>query len=119
MDLAVSVVIFLRCWLTRENSGLEVVAINDTSDPKTNSHLLRYDSMLGRLDADIQAAEDSLIVNGKTIKCTSDRNPQQFAPWGAWDIDLVIESTGVFCERRRGFSPHRSRSEEGADYRSW
>lgn len=95
---------FLRCWLTRENSGLEIVAINDTSDPKTNSHLLKYDSMLGRLDADIQAGEDSLIVNGKTIKCYSDRNPNNL-PWGAWDIDLVIESTGVFVSEE-GASRH-------------
>lgn len=86
---------FLRCWLTRNDSQLDIVAINDTSDPQTNSHLLKYDSMLGRLDADIQAGEDSLIVNGKTIKCCSDRNPNNL-PWKAWDIDLVIESTGVF-----------------------
>jgi glyceraldehyde-3-phosphate dehydrogenase (NAD(P)) len=86
---------FLRCWLTRENSQLEIVAINDTSDPQTNSHLLRYDSMLGRLDADIQAGEDTITVNGKTIKCYSDRNPNNL-PWGAWDVDLVIEATGVF-----------------------
>ncbi|WP_035985041.1 type I glyceraldehyde-3-phosphate dehydrogenase [Leptolyngbya sp. KIOST-1] len=95
---------FLRCWLTRENSQLEVVAINDTSDPKTNSHLLKYDSMLGRLDADISAGEDTLIVNGKTIKCYSDRNPNNL-PWGAWDIDLVIESTGVFVSEE-GASRH-------------
>lgn len=86
---------FLRCWLTRENSQLDIVAVNDTSDPKTNSHLLKYDSMLGRLDADIQPGEDSLIVNGKTIKCYSDRNPNNL-PWKAWEVDLVIESTGVF-----------------------
>lgn len=95
---------FLRCWLTRENSGLEIVAINDTSDPKTNSHLLKYDSMLGRLDADIRAEGDSLVVNGKTIKCTSDRNPNNL-PWGAWDIDLVVESTGVFVSEE-GASRH-------------
>ncbi|MGB3308105.1 MAG: type I glyceraldehyde-3-phosphate dehydrogenase [Nodosilinea sp.] len=95
---------FLRCWLTRENSQLEVVAINDTSDPKTNSHLLKYDSMLGRLDADISAGEDTLIVNGKTIKCCSDRNPNNL-PWDAWDIDLVIESTGVFVSEE-GASRH-------------
>ncbi|MEC4806547.1 MAG: type I glyceraldehyde-3-phosphate dehydrogenase [Jaaginema sp. PMC 1079.18] len=86
---------FLRCWLGRENSQLEVVGINDTSDPRTNAHLLRYDSMLGILDADIKADDNSLIVNGKTIKCVSDRNPLNL-PWDAWDIDLVIESTGVF-----------------------
>lgn len=86
---------FLRCWLGRENSGLELVGINDTSDPKTNAHLLKYDSMLGRLDADIQADENSLIVNGKTIKCVSDRNPLNL-PWADWGVDLIIESTGVF-----------------------
>lgn len=86
---------FLRCWLGRENSGLQVVGINDTSDPHTNAHLLRYDSMLGRLDADIQADENSITVNGNTIKCVSDRNPLNL-PWKDWGIDLIIESTGVF-----------------------
>ena len=86
---------FLRCWLTRENSGLDVVAINDTSDPRTNAHLLTYDSMLGKLDDDITADDNSIIVNGKSIKCVSDRNPLNL-PWKAWDIDLIIESTGVF-----------------------
>ncbi len=95
---------FLRCWLTRENSQLDVVAINDTSDPKTNSHLLKYDSMLGRLDEDIQATDDSLIINGKTIKCYSDRNPNNL-PWKAWEVDLVIESTGVFVSEE-GASRH-------------
>ncbi len=86
---------FMRCWLKRETSGIEVVAVNDTSDPKTNAHLLRYDSMLGKFDADISADDSSITVNGKTIKCVSDRNPLNL-PWKAWDIDLIIESTGVF-----------------------
>jgi glyceraldehyde-3-phosphate dehydrogenase (NAD(P)) len=89
---------FLRCWVGRENSNLEVVGINDTSDPHTNAHLLRYDSMLGILDADISADTNSLTVNGKTIKCVSDRNPLNL-PWKEWDIDLIIESTGVFCDK--------------------
>lgn len=95
---------FLRCWLTRENSQLEIVGINDTSDPNTNAHLLKYDSMLGKLDADIQADENSLIVNGKTIKCVSDRNPLNL-PWSDWNIDLIIESTGVFVTEE-GASKH-------------
>ena len=86
---------FLRCWLGRGNSQLELVGINDTSDPKTNAHLLKYDSMLGRLDADIKTDENSLTINGKTIKCVSDRNPLNL-PWTEWGIDLIIESTGVF-----------------------
>lgn len=81
-----------------------MVAINDTSDPKTNSHLLKYDSMLGRLDADISYTDDTLVVNGKTIKCYSDRNPNNL-PWAAWEIDLIIESTGVFVSAE-GASRH-------------
>jgi len=95
---------FLRCWLTRDNSQLDIVAINDTSDPKTNSHLLKYDSMLGRLDAEISADDNTLTVNGKTIKCYSDRNPNNL-PWAAWDVDLVIEATGVFVSEE-GASRH-------------
>ncbi|MDJ0509126.1 MAG: type I glyceraldehyde-3-phosphate dehydrogenase [Crocosphaera sp.] len=95
---------FLRCWLGRENSQLEVVGINDTSDPRTNAHLLRYDSMLGKLDADIEADDNSLTVNGNTIKCVSDRNPLNL-PWTEWGIDLIIESTGVFVTEE-GASKH-------------
>lgn len=97
---------FMRCWLTRgDDTQLDVVAINDTSDPRTNAHLLRYDSMLGRLDGvDISADDNSLYVNGKTIKCTSDRNPNNL-PWKDWEIDLIIESTGVFCTHE-GASRH-------------
>jgi glyceraldehyde-3-phosphate dehydrogenase (NAD(P)) len=95
---------FLRCWLGRENSHLEVVGINDTSDPRTNAHLLKYDSMLGKLNADISADENSIIVNGKTIKCVSDRNPLNL-PWADWGIDLIIEATGVFVDEE-GASKH-------------
>lgn len=72
---------FVRCLLTRgEDTNLELVGLNDTSDPKTNSHLLKYDTMLGALDAEIGYDTNSLIVNGKTIKCVSDRNPLNL-PW--------------------------------------
>jgi glyceraldehyde-3-phosphate dehydrogenase (NAD(P)) len=90
--------------LTRANSQIEVVAINDTSDPKTNAHLLKYDTMLGKFDADISADENTITVNGHTIKCTSDRNPENL-PWKDWDIDLIIESTGVFVSKE-GASKH-------------
>lgn len=95
----------MRCWLTRENSQLDLVGINDTSDPKTNAHLLTYDTMLGKLDADVRADENSIIVNGKTVKCVSDRNPLNL-PWADWGIDLVIESTGVFISRE-GAEKHK------------
>jgi len=96
---------FMRCWLTRTDSQLEVVGVNDTSDPKTNAHLLKYDSMLGTLkNVDISADENSLTVNGKTIKCVSDRNPLNL-PWADWGVDLIIESTGVFVTEE-GASKH-------------
>ncbi|MGB3788624.1 MAG: type I glyceraldehyde-3-phosphate dehydrogenase [Phormidesmis sp.] len=95
---------FLRCWLTRENSNLELVAINNTSDPRINTHLLKYDSLLGRLDADVTYDADTMTVNGTVIKCYSDRNPSNL-PWKEWDIDLVIESTGVF-NSEEGASRH-------------
>ena len=95
---------FLRCWAGRENSHFEVVAINDTSDPRTNAHLLKYDTMLGTFAADVSADDNSIILNGKTIKCVSDRNPENL-PWKDWDIDLIIESTGVFTSRE-GASKH-------------
>jgi glyceraldehyde-3-phosphate dehydrogenase (NAD(P)) len=89
---------FMRCWATRPQSGIEVVAINDTSDPRTNAHLLKYDSMLGKFGADISADENTITVNGKVVKCTSDRNPENL-PWKDWEIDLIIESTGVFISK--------------------
>ncbi len=95
---------FMRCWLGREQSNIEVVAINDTSDPGTNAHLLKYDTMLGKFNADISADDNSITVNGKTAKCVSDRNPENL-PWKEWDIDLIIESTGVFTSRE-GASKH-------------
>lgn len=96
---------FARCWVGRENSNIELVGINDTSDPRTNAHLLRYDTMLGKLrNADISADDNSIIINGKTVKCVSDRNPDNL-PWKEWGIDLIIESTGVFISRE-GASRH-------------
>ncbi len=88
---------FMRCWLSRgANTGLDLVGVNVTSDPKTNAHLLKYDSILGQIkDAEIDYTDDTFIINGKQIKCFSDRNPMNL-PWKEWGIDLVIESTGVF-----------------------
>ncbi len=95
---------FMRCWAGRENSQIEVVAINDTSDPKTNAHLLTYDTMLGKFNADVVADENTITINGHVVKCTSDRNPENL-PWKDWGIDLIIESTGVFISKE-GASKH-------------
>jgi glyceraldehyde-3-phosphate dehydrogenase (NAD(P)) len=90
---------FARCWVGRKDSNIELVAINDTSDPRTNAHLLRYDTMLGKLqNADISADDNSITINGQTVKCVSDRNPDNL-PWKEWGIDLIIEATGVFTAK--------------------
>ncbi len=89
---------FLRCWVERPNSGFTVVGLNDTSDPRTNAHLIRYDTVMGRFRGEVTADDNSITVNGHVIKCYSDRNPENL-PWKEWEIDLVIDSTGVFITR--------------------
>ena len=95
---------FLRCWVGRQQTNLDVVAINDTSDPITNAHLLKYDSMLGKFAGEVRAESDAIIVDGHKIKTVSDRNPENL-PWAEWQIDLVIEATGVFTDKA-GASKH-------------
>lgn len=96
---------FLRCWEGRTNSNLEVVVVNDSGGVKQASHLLKYDSTMGTFKADVQiTGDDSFSINGKEIKVVSSRDPLQL-PWGAMDIDLVIEGTGVFIDNK-GASKH-------------
>jgi glyceraldehyde-3-phosphate dehydrogenase (NADP+) (phosphorylating) len=91
---------FLRCWEGRSNSLLDVVAINDSGGVKQASHLLKYDSTLGKFDADVKVVDDSTIsVNGKNIKVVSSRDPLAL-PWKEMEIDLVIEGTGVFIDSK-------------------
>lgn len=88
---------FVRCLETRgDDTGLELVAINDTGGVKQASHLLKYDSMLGTFDADIKIIDNEHIsINGKSVTVVSSRDPTSL-PWGEMGIDLVIEGTGVF-----------------------
>jgi len=88
---------FVRCLETRgDDTGLELVAINDTGGVKQASHLLKYDSMLGTFDADIKIIDNEHIsINGKSVTVVSSRDPTSL-PWGDMGIDLVIEGTGVF-----------------------
>merc|ERR1712100_102150 len=87
---------FLRCLEGRDSTNLEVVAVNDSGGVKQASHLLKYDSMLGTFDADVQIKDDTTIsVNGKDITVVSSRDPLQL-PWKEMGVDLVIEGTGVF-----------------------
>lgn len=86
---------FIRCWANRADSNMDVICINDTSGVKTAAHLLKYDSILGTFEKDVIAGEDSLTIDGKTIKVVSNRDPLQL-PWKELGIDIVVEATGVF-----------------------
>ena len=87
---------YLRAALA-QNSDLEIVAVNDLSDPKALAHLLKYDSVTGRLDADVSVTEDSILVNGRAIKVLAERDPANLG-WGKLGVDIVIESTGRFTD---------------------
>ncbi|MCB0861791.1 MAG: type I glyceraldehyde-3-phosphate dehydrogenase [Solirubrobacterales bacterium] len=79
-------------------ADLDIVAINDLVDTETLAHLLKYDSILGRLDADVSAGEGSITVDGKEIKVLAERDPADL-PWGDLGVDVVLESTGFFTKR--------------------
>ncbi len=78
-----------------KNPNVEVVAINDLTDTKTTAHLLKYDSVHGILDQPVTAGDDSIIVDGKTIKVTSYKDPAQI-PWKDFNADIICECTGFF-----------------------
>src|SRR6266536_1811471 len=78
-----------------KDSNLEFVAVNDVTDPKTLSHLLKYDSVLGNLKSNVKPAEDSISVDGQTIKVFKERDPGKI-DWPSFGVDVVVESTGLF-----------------------
>ncbi len=78
-----------------KNPNIEFVAINDLFPTDTLAHLLKHDSTLGQFDADVKTTENSLIINGKEIKVTKEKDPA-LIPWGKLGVDIVIESTGIF-----------------------
>ncbi len=86
----------------------EVVAINDLSDPATLKQLLKYDSVHGRFAGTVEAGDNTLIVNGRTIKVLSERAPARL-PWGELGVQVALESTGVFTSRQSekgGYGDH-------------
>ncbi|MEP2641461.1 type I glyceraldehyde-3-phosphate dehydrogenase [Roseobacter sp.] len=88
----------LRALIENKVSDVEVTAINDLSSPETLAHLLKYDSVHGRLDADVSVSGDALVVNGKSIAVTAIRNPAEL-PWDG--VDVAMECTGLFTAREK------------------
>ncbi|HIW90620.1 MAG TPA: glyceraldehyde-3-phosphate dehydrogenase, partial [Candidatus Corynebacterium avicola] len=83
--------------LQESDADLEIVAFNDLTDNKTLANLLKYDSILGRLDAEVSYDDESITVDGKRIAVTAERDPKNLN-WGELGVDIVIESTGFFTD---------------------
>ena len=87
---------FYRALLA-SGADIELVAVNDLTDNATLAHLLKYDTILGRLPYEVKATETELTVNGKSFKAFAERDPGKL-PWGDLGADIVIESTGLFTD---------------------
>lgn len=79
---------------------IEIVAINDLGDAKTNAHLTRFDTAHGRFPGTVTVEGDNMIVNGKAIKVFSERDPAKI-PWGELGVEVVHESTGLFTSKAK------------------
>ncbi len=84
----------------KTGADFEFVAVNDITDARTLAHLLRYDSVLGILDAEIKATEDGLSVDGHEFRVLAERDPANL-PWKDLGVQIVVESTGLFTEREK------------------
>ena len=85
----------LRATNSLHPDALEVAAINDLTDAKTNAHLLKYDTAYGPYPGKVEASNGDLIVDGRSIRVFSEREPARI-PWSEMDVDVVVESTGIF-----------------------
>jgi glyceraldehyde 3-phosphate dehydrogenase len=90
----------VRAAIERGEKDLEFVSINDLTDTKTLAHLLKYDSVHGKLDAEVKATEKGIVVDGKEIQITAIKSPAEL-PHAANKVDLVLECTGLFTAREK------------------
>ncbi len=86
--------------IAKRGSDIEIVSVNDITDPATLAHLLKYDSTFGVLDAEVKATGDGVAVDGKEFRVTAERDPANL-PWKELGVDVVIESTGLFTDREK------------------
>ncbi len=91
-----------RAIMEKNSKNIELVAINDLTDAKTNAYLFKYDSVHGRFNGEVKATADDVIsVNGKEIKVLSKRDPSEL-PWKELGVEIVVESTGLFTVKKDG-----------------
>jgi glyceraldehyde 3-phosphate dehydrogenase len=89
--------ITFRALTERYGNDIDVVAVNDLSDPKTNAHLLKHDSNYGHFSKSVEVQEDGFVVDGEKVRVFAQRNPADI-PWGDVGVDFVVESTGFFTD---------------------
>ncbi len=89
--------VFRAAWGQPE---VEIVAVNDMADAKINAHLLKYDSVHGIWDKEVEAAEDHMLIDGRKVLVCSEKDPAAL-PWGELGVDIVVESTGVFNDAKK------------------
>lgn len=87
----------LRAINEKYPDKLEVVAINDLTDTKTNAHLLKYDSNYGGYPGKVEATDDSIVIDGKKVRVISERDPAKI-PWRDFGVEIVVEATGLFTQ---------------------
>ena len=91
---------------------IQIVAINDLGDPKTNAHLTKYDTAHGKFPGQVSVDGDSMIVNGDRIRVLAIRNPAEL-PWAALGVDVVMECTGLFTTKEKASAHLKGGREEG------
>jgi glyceraldehyde 3-phosphate dehydrogenase len=87
----------------KRNANIEIVAVNDLGSVAAMAHLLKYDSVLGRLEYDIKVHKDGISVDGDVLQVLAVRDPKTL-PWGDLGVDIVVESTGIFTDREKAAS---------------
>ena len=92
----------------KAGADIDFVAVNDLGSVDTMAHLLKYDSVMGQLDNDVEATDDGIKVDGDLLKVLAVRDPEEL-PWGDLGVDVVVESTGIFTGARQGRPPPRRR----------
>ena len=100
--------------IMQRDSGLELVAVNDLSDAKSLAHLFKYDTVMGKWGGTVEAGDNALIINGKTVKVLAVRNPAEL-PWKDMGVKVVLESTGLFRTKESPKGGYEDHLKAGAD----
>ena len=95
--------ITFRALTERYGNDIDIVAINDLSDPKTNAHLLKHDSNYGHFSKSVEVTDDGFIVDGEAVKVFKERDPANIK-WGDYGVDVVVESTGFFTDATKAIA---------------